>query len=55
MINLISSSPNDTIYYTLDGSEPDETSDIYTSSIEINSTKVLRAKVFNQVFFPAEL
>jgi len=40
------------IYYTFDGSEPDETSLVYTSPIHIDTTKCLRAKAFKPGFLP---
>jgi len=39
----ISAAPGATIYYTLNGSEPSNTSTLYTGVININSTSVLRA------------
>ncbi len=33
-----------TVYYTLDGSEPDESSEIYFNSIKLNETSVVRAR-----------
>lgn len=45
---------NDNIYYTLDGSEPKETSTPYTSPIQINSTKVLRIKAFSPGMLPSK-
>lgn len=54
IVEFTASSPNDAIYYTLDGSEPDETSEIYTVPIQLASTKVLKAKVFNATFLPSK-
>ena len=45
-VTINPASLGDEIHYTLDGSEPNETSQIYTQPILINSTKVLRAKSF---------
>ena len=47
-------SVNDNVYYTLDGSEPNETSTPYTNPIQINATKVLRTKAFSTGFYPAK-
>ena len=52
-VNLTARSPTDNIYYTLDGSEPDETSQIYTTQIQLDSTKVLRAKAFSIGLLPS--
>lgn len=45
---------NDTIRYTLDGSEPGFNASIYTAPISINETKVLRAKSFNSGLLPSK-
>ena len=52
-INLTTSSDYENIYYTLDGSEPDEASKIYSEPIQLNSTTVLRAKVFKPGYLPS--
>ena len=43
-----------TIYYTLDGSDPSETSSVYSSSILLSSTKVLRVKAYNPGMIPSQ-
>jgi hypothetical protein len=53
-VTITPASVNDNIYYTLDGSEPKETSQIYTASILINSTQVLRAKTFSTGSLPSK-
>ncbi|MBN2456159.1 MAG: CotH kinase family protein, partial [Sedimentisphaerales bacterium] len=45
-LQLETSSELATIYYTLDGSEPDIGCPVYSSSIPISSTTVVRAKAF---------
>ncbi len=45
-ITITTSTANGTIRYTLDGSEPTESSPAYSNSISINSTTVLRACTF---------
>jgi len=42
-IKLTSPNVKDTIYYTMDGSVPSRTSNIYTSEINVISSKVIRA------------
>lgn len=37
----------ETIYYTLDGSDPTESSNIYTKPIQINATSLLKARSIN--------
>jgi hypothetical protein len=50
------SAPNnkDTIYYTMDGSAPTRFSYIYTSEINIISTKVVRARILKSGMIPGE-
>jgi hypothetical protein len=43
------------IRYTFDGSEPVETSTLYTEAIEIDSTKVLRVRAFEDGKFPGPI
>ena len=45
-VNITTSEADGTIYYTTDGSEPDQSSAIYSDSINITQTTVLKAKVF---------
>lgn len=40
--------PNSDIRYTLDGSDPDENSQIYDSPINIENTKVIKSALFNE-------
>lgn len=46
-------SSNDTIYYTLDGSEPDRNSILYTAPILIQETKILRVRAFSPGLLPS--
>jgi CotH kinase protein/Chitobiase/beta-hexosaminidase C-terminal domain/Lectin C-type domain/HYR domain/Secretion system C-terminal sorting domain len=45
-ISLTSATPNAVIRFTLDGSEPTDTSDIFTIPIQLNASTPLRAKAF---------
>jgi len=45
----------DTIYYTLDGSNPDKSSAIYSNQIMINTTTVLRIKVYRGNALPSNI
>ncbi len=45
-VTLSTTSPNATIYYTTNGSEPTENDDEYTGPIDIEETTVLRARAF---------
>ncbi|MFC0877084.1 CotH kinase family protein [Saccharicrinis sp. FJH2] len=42
-VSLTSSDPEGTIYYTTDGSKPDETDKLYTSPLTIDSTVILKS------------
>ncbi len=44
---------NSTVRYTLDGSDPDETSPVYTDPIEIEKTTVIRARTFREGVEPS--
>ncbi|MBC8374501.1 MAG: CotH kinase family protein [FCB group bacterium] len=47
-LNLESYFPGDTIYYSLDGSVPDQTSQIFSSILEIHETTVVRTRIKSQ-------
>lgn len=51
-INLTTTDPNDTIYYTTDGSIPDRGSIRYTSPVTINGDRVIRARVIRTGALP---
>jgi hypothetical protein len=53
-VSITKADLNDNVYYTLDGSEPKETSPIYVNPIQITSTKVLRAKSFRTGLLPSK-
>ncbi|MCC7430168.1 CotH kinase family protein [bacterium] len=50
VLQLSTNSPNQTIRYTLDSSEPTENSTLYTNPIIISQTKIVRAKTFQAGF-----
>ena len=54
-LNLSTSSSQATIYYTTNGSEPTTNSTIYTSTININSTTVIRVRTFGTDLLPSEI
>ena len=54
-VNVDPASAGDIIRYTLDGSEPADTSLIYSSPITINSTKVLRVRSFSTGLLPSKI
>lgn len=41
-----SENPDDTIYFTTDGSEPDRSSQVYSSYLNITETTVVKARIF---------
>jgi hypothetical protein len=47
IITMTASLPNTVIHYTTNGNIPDETSTIYTTPFQIDSTAVIRARCFN--------
>ena len=55
LIEISSNSALDTIRYTLDGSLPDTQSSVYTAAIELDSTTVIRARVFRQSYLPGNV
>lgn len=48
-------SPQATVYYTLDCSEPDESSPVYSSPIMINKTTVVRARAVSPGHIPGKI
>ncbi|MBN2709787.1 MAG: CotH kinase family protein [Calditrichaceae bacterium] len=51
----LSADPGSGIYYTLDGSEPDESSDLYTNPVPVTSDVVIRARVLGEGLFPGRI
>lgn len=45
----------ESIYYTLDGSDPDDESSVYTSTIIFDSTTVVRARIMGQNSLPGKI
>jgi len=54
-VTLSTNTPNATIRYTLDGSEPTSSSSQYNSSISINTVKTIRAKAFRSGWQPSSI
>lgn len=44
-LTLTSTEPNDTIYYTTDGTEPEITSSVYTELLDVSDNIVVRARI----------
>ncbi len=53
-VSMAPASVNDIVYFTLDGSEPNETSSLYTTPIQINFTQVLRTKAYSTGLLPSK-
>lgn len=52
IVNITTANPNDSIYFTTDGSDP-ETSDMrYTGPLSVNTTQVIRARVLKHNLVP---
>ncbi|MFC1539689.1 CotH kinase family protein [Candidatus Latescibacterota bacterium] len=54
-LELSTDTDNTEIKYTIDGSDPTETSTLYTSPIAIDTTTVVRAQVFEDNLFPGSI
>lgn len=52
LITLTSDQPEDIIYYTLDGSVPNQNSQIYSNPIMIDNTTVIRARISREGNLP---
>ncbi|MFH1197108.1 MAG: CotH kinase family protein [bacterium] len=53
-VELSSESPEEKIYYTLDGSEPSDSSTLYTAPIDLLKTTVVRAKTYGTGVLPGK-
>ena len=54
-IEITCSTPGAEIYYTLDGSEPSETSELYTGIFEVTAPVTIKAKAFKADLTPSEV
>ena len=54
-LELSKNNPSTVINFTLDGSVPDSNSSVYTTPLSINSTTVVRAKIYGQNSIPSEI
>ena len=55
MIGITSSTPNATIYYTLDGSTPTTNSPLYTGPFQINNTTTVKSLAVKNDFVDSEI
>ncbi len=54
-LNLSSDSPADTIYYSLDGSDPNFSSSIFNANIFIDTTTVIKARILSKNKLPGPI
>ena len=54
-VTISSTTSNATIRYTLDGSEPDGESDVYSSAVVIDASKTIRAKAFKSGYTTSDM
>lgn len=54
-VTLTCDTENSTIYYTTDGSDPDDTDTEYTGAIPVNSTTTIKAIAYATGFDPSEI
>lgn len=47
--------PDAEIYYTIDGSEPTPESNLYTDAIQIESSKLIKARAFKQYYYDSRI
>lgn len=53
-VEILCATPDALIYFTTDGSDPDESSVLYTSPIEIEETTTIKAKAYKEDWLPSE-
>ncbi len=54
-MEIFSETDNATIYYTLNGEEPDENSDVYTTPLVFTENTTLKARAYKETGFQALL
>jgi len=54
-LTLTSDNPDDTIYYTMDGTNPDKDATIYKQRIEINAESVVSARILRGNYIPGKV
>lgn len=54
-LKLVTSTPETKIYYTLDGSYPDESTILYADSITLTETTTINARAFRDYYEPSEI
>lgn len=54
-VTIRTETPDCDIYYTLDGSEPDEGTSVYSAPLAIATTTVLKSRTMKEGFLPSEI
>ena len=54
-LQLSTPNPSDSIYYTIDGSEPDQNDFLFSSDIALSKTTTIRARVIRSSHLPGEI
>lgn len=54
-VDLASATQGAKIYYTLDGSDPDESATLYTSPIQLTASALIKAKAFKEGYAPSRI
>lgn len=54
-ISLSCQTPDAAIYYTMDGTDPDENSALFTSVFTISSSCIIKARAFNSLYIPSPI
>lgn len=54
-LDIACSTPGAAIYYTLDGTEPDTTSRLYTGTIRLRSSVTIKARAFKETMTPSDI
>ena len=54
-ISLVANNPSEQIYYTTDGTIPDESSNLYSAPIILDTTTAIRARVFGGGSIPSDV
>ncbi|NLO11020.1 MAG: formylglycine-generating enzyme family protein [Candidatus Cloacimonetes bacterium] len=54
-VSISCATPGASIYYSLDGNDPDESSMLYTSPVVIDSNATLKARAYKENWLPSEI
>lgn len=54
-VQITCSTPDSQIYYTLDGNDPDPSSNLYSSQFEVNSSLTVKAKAYKEGYDSSDI